>query len=92
MNPASTRPLLSSRKDKDAADVPVSGDDNNFLIDRNEVRGMHVNVQHMIESVLQLFEQIDLERRVEDIVENKVVILSVTTNQQVAKGERTPFY
>lgn len=48
---------LSFCKEESAVEVLVSNEDHNFLIEPNDIRSTHVEVQNIIESLLHIFKK-----------------------------------
>lgn len=72
MSSTTSRSLPLSRQVENAAKVQVTNDDDGFLIDYSKERPAHVNVQHVIESALHLFQGTAWERCIEDLVQRKL--------------------
>lgn len=60
MNLTASRPGPSSLEEKDAVNVSTTNEDEQFLIDLNVVRSINVDVEGVIESALQTFEEENL--------------------------------
>lgn len=56
VNLIASSPEHSSRKEEDAVDLPDAVEDDECLIQRDDMRPTHVEIQRMNESTLQIFE------------------------------------
>lgn len=61
-------------------------------MDLDDLRPTHVEVQRIVESALQIFENSTLERCYAAILEAELVSLLETANQEPAKREKDPVY
>lgn len=82
---------LSSKK-QEAVDVPATNENDQFPMDSYNAGPLHVEVQRLTDSALQIFEETTLKRFLGAMVESKVVSLLRKAIQEAAKGEKTPIY
>lgn len=61
-------------------------------MDIKDSRLKQLQMQRMIKLVLQVFQETTMDRRIEVIVENRVVRLLETGNHEVADRGKTPIY
>lgn len=73
VNPIASRHGPSFRKEEHAVYFPTNDKDDEILTDLDEVRPTHVEVQHMIESTLQMFKETNMKSCLGVMVETKAV-------------------
>lgn len=73
------RPL--SCREEDATDMTVTDKDEELLIETEDVRIMHVEMQRMVESTLHVFQETTLERRIEGTI--KTIFVSFYTESSL---------
>lgn len=86
------RPKPLSREEEVSVDMPMTEQDDEFLTEHEDVRSTHICLQRMIESALNVFHETTMVRRMEAMVEAKVVSFSENANLEASKGKKTPVY
>lgn len=66
--------------------MPVADKYDAFLMKTEDLRPNYVKIQRTIESALHIFEKATLHRRIEAIVQIKLVCLLGSANHEVDKG------
>lgn len=77
------------RKEKIAVDTAIADEYDEIITETQEVWPMHVEMRRTVESNLHIFKEITLDRRVEAIVETKVVSIRETISHEAFNCRQT---
>lgn len=88
VNPTALRQDSSFRDEKNLFDIPANVEDDAFVMNPDDVDPAHAQTQRMIELLLHVFTETTWERRLEVMVEIKVIGTPPSANQEAAKGEK----
>lgn len=72
--------------------MPVTDEDEEFLMETEDMRPTHVGIQRMIGAALHVFEETTSVRRIEGIINTKVISLLETANHKGCRGQKTLVY
>lgn len=75
VEPTMSTPGPSSCKEEVAVDIPGGDEDDEFLLETDDLRSVHVELNRMVESSQHVFQKTILDRRTDVMVETKVVSL-----------------
>lgn len=92
INPIISRPGPLSRKEEKSLDITAADENDGFLIDAEEVRPTHVEIQYMTDSGLHIFQETTFDYLIEEIVEAKVVSLLETIHDEAARRDKIYVY
>lgn len=89
VDPTNSRPRSLNRKEEAAADMPVTNEYHQFVMEAKYMRPTYVEMLCMINSALHVFQEVTVDRRIEEMVRAEVVSLLETANHYCGKGEKT---
>lgn len=79
-------------KGEDVVDVLATSDDDGFVMETYNVRSKDIEMQHMIELALPIYQETTMDRCIKEMVETKVFSWVKTANYEAGKGKKIPFY